>query len=1719
MKTLAKLFGLFLICYALNAAEISIIKGTVVDDSQKPVSGAIVELKSSEGGTGYYKCVTGRNGMFEFSNIQAGLRYDLEIYKEGYCEYSMRYWQLPPYQKEIKLVLPLVKSGTISGTISASDGSPIEGARIELEGNVRKTTFSAKDGSYSFSDLIPARYSMRVDHSKYSYETFQEIEVAPGKITKLDVTLVLPSSISGKLTLRTLNEPARGITVTARGPRPMTAVTAYDGSFYLGDLKPGKYQIECTAEGILPYISDKPIEIGENQNVEQISISVDLKAPEFHISMYRHTFLPEDKISIELRSFRIARINFAVYKIPVNLILGNLWQRKISTGDFREFEKIKEWTYEVKDFHPYRWIYNTADIAERFPEGVYVLNAADGQNSFQDVFYVTQLGILCKRDIGKIAVYATHLKDNKPLENVDVYLLPATGQTDENWNKILNAPLHPSGKTDANGLIVLKSPGTEDNYSVVAIDPRGSIAVASSPLAAAAYQDKKIFVYTDRPVYRPGQTVYFKAIVRNAGQEMTPAVKENVSAVIYDPTNAKVYEKALTTNELGSINDKLALPDSVGTFIIKVAYGRTTGIAHFFVEEYRKPEFKVKVSTDKPFYVSGETIKFLVSAEYYFGAPVINSKVSYRIYETKINVNEEATWWERYYSRESYHKLVKTGETRTNLEGLADISYQPGKEPYDRKIAIELDVVDASNRTVTGTRSVTLGIGKFYLKIKPGKMIYSQKDWVTIAVGAFDYEDKPVSTKIHAEILQDVWNPVFGVYTAPNRPVATAEVQTGPDGWTTITFQQIKEARGQLRVYCSSTDDLGNKISSSGSFWVYSGYDETYQYNYQSMEMFLDRDQYKVGDTIEILLNTKYENSFFLLTVEGREIYESSVQKFQGRSKILRIPVKKEYAPQIEISVSSQYGKDLITRSRTVRIPVEGKRLKIDVTTDRAQYRPGDKGIFYLATRDENNRPVSAEISLGVVDEAIYAIREDFTPDIFSFFHLEQPNCVSTTYSYPITYLAGASKESREPVRENFQDTALWIADIVTDRQGKAAVPIIYPDNLTTWRATFRGHTVTTEVGTAKVETLVTKELVARLELPRFFLEGDRIGIIGVINNLTTTNLADVSATLKLNERLKLVSAAEKHFSIAANASSKQAWEISVAPGKGDARLELDASGGAFSDRVLLKCPVHLFGVKQEEQKSGECEERSKEITMAPPAGARYIVNDLEIALSPSIASACIASLEYLATYPYGCMEQIINSFFPNLVLMDVLKTAGIPGTGLDAETVKQNLRKIYEGQNPEGGWGWWGRDESNYYLTSYAVYCLHMIKKLGFQVDEGVFRKAVQRLKIALHQSYSRDLESYILYVLTEIGEKDEIITGELYGNIGSLNSFDLACLACALSNQGDREKAQKAAKLLCEKMKEKDAVAYWEPVYGQVWGWPGGSAEITAKALTALLKCDYKDAPINKIVRALIEQKTGRRWRSTKETASIILALSEYLKKHAEEELQPDYEFKVYVNEKLIGSGNVSRETMFTSGLFSFHAGQAAASGKNRVKIIKNGKGKLFYSAALDGIITGREIKPRTYGNDLKISRQYFRVFRVRDRKGNPFLMTRALKDGEKLKPGDQLMVKLTLESAVPYEFMVLEDYIPSGFEVTDESVYGGSNPDEEYEFYQLPSYSRRERRDNRMVYFFNSLRKGKTEIACILRAELPGNFRASPAVISCLYAPEISAYSGSGYLVVEK
>jgi uncharacterized protein YfaS (alpha-2-macroglobulin family) len=1720
------------------------VSGTIIDEAdEKPVAGAKVELSNANAGTGFFVSISDTDGRFSFSGVRSNLPYDLTVLAEGYCPHEMRYWQVPDNQTSIDLKLPLVRGAIIRGTVTQSDGSsPLPNAKVELRyesGNIpysryAESLFTDRQGAFSFAQLPANVYTMTISLGGYLEERLVGVRPQPGEEKNYSIKLFRPASISGYVTLADDESPLTSIEAAARGASQQVGTSDGKGFFTIADLRPGNYKLESRPSGFHPYESTQAIHLEEGWNLDNFRFSMKPLPPSLSVNLRQEVFLPDEDLIFQVRTFRIGQYESTIYRLPVQVFTSNDIDVKTiaDDADLSPFPTALQWTVDV-DFHnPYVWIDKDLKAPDRLEPGIYLLQIASPTDGVEDriLFFVTELGIVTKRGEHHTFVYATHLRTSMPVPAAKILIQERAPDRESSNIRSRNRRRGPSnlywtqsiqqaekqeiqwrGETNEQGIFMTESPYESSNVDVIALSPDGHIAVSSSYRNTLIdVQQAVIFVYTDRPVYRPNHTVFYKAVIReNTAEGYVVPQGSAVHVTVNNPNGEQLVTGDLKTNEWGSIENSFSLPSNapLGQYSIEIRSGAAVGSISFYLEEYRKPEFKVTLEAEKPFYVSGETVRFAARAEYYFGAPVVNGKIRYRFYESIAS----GDFYRRFPS--SYSSYLSGGETVTDLEGNAPIEFTPRRSSSDRQITLEVDVEEASGRNVSARESVPIGVGRFYITVRPVQQVFDAQNPIKLNVETFDHNNKPVSVSCQVEFTQDIWSPVRRRYVRPSRPFADFTVMTDEHGQGVVEWLPDSELSGRFETIVTGVDEFENRITASASFWRMSSSSGSFNYRYSTLEGILDKNRYAPGEEAVLLINTEYPENPIVMTIECRDILLQRVIWPSGKTTRVKIPILESYAPNVYIGLFMPRGKYLSNRVYTLSVPEHKGELLVEVKTDKESYKPQETGDVFIKTTLPDGKPTAAEVSLAVVDEAIFAIRADQTPDIHRIFYSERANWVTTSFSFPLQYYGGADKGVRPDLRKDFRDTAEWLANIYTDENGEASVQVRFPDNLTTWRLTSRAHTKQTDVGWTKSTTKVTKELVARLSLPRFFVEGDDMELPTIVHNLTEENLPEIRIRLDIDGGVALKSDNEKTTQAAAGATARDLWSLTVNAASPEAVFTFEANGKEDSDAVQLQAPVLPAGIFRDQAITQRISDHEQTLEFEIPDKVLLNRSQFTFTLTPSTAAVALGAIPYLENFPYGCTEQTLNGFLPSIILIDALETIG--ALHRDEQTknrmekeVRERLSHLYSFQNWDGGWGWYSTNETQVHLTALVVHGLEITRRLGYAVDQDRLNRGVQYLENHVHDSRDWDSTASTIFVLSEMGKGQDLVE-ELYANRNELYDFGLATGSLALLNLNKTEQAAELRDALLSRiMNISDQEAAWEVSSGRFWHWNGTAIETSAWGLMALAKQDGAKPILDKIVHWLVRNRQGRQWRSTRESGLVVQALATIIAMETGEQAPPTMDYTLTANGQELYSGTIKPDDYTKPLTFTIDPSRLK-QGKNEFKL-QTGQLSGFWSLNASLFHHGKTIRPIEH-EQVSIHRLYERAIHTKDYQGRPKIMTQGIAAGEPLNIGQEILVTLVLQAKQELPYMIVEEPLPGGCEVVEsflQKSLQGWNP-----------YSHYERRDQKMVFFLDNAPKGETRIEYLIRTELGGSFLANPCHAWCMYYPEVNAFSGSHTIFVKQ
>ena len=1058
-----------------------------------------------------------------------------------------------------------------------------------------------------------------------------------------------------------------------------------------------------------------------------------------------------------------------------------------------------------------------------------------------------------------------------------------------------------------------------------------------------------------------------------------------------------------------------------------------------------------------------------------------------------------------------------------------------GIRRQDEDYTVEAGVTDQANREITGRGRFLATYGSFRIHVEPVSYAVRLGQPAEFNITAVDYDNKPVQTNVHLRLVSRKWSQG----KTEVKELGTADVTTDAEGKARSTIPA--SVSGSLEIEAAATTPEQRVVSDTSWLWVIGGNEADWSGGSRALQIVADKKSYAPGDTAHLSIISEVDNFHALVVAAGYSVEFKKVLSSDGKTLTFDLPITKDSQPNIEVSVEFIKNNQLYSANKQIKVPPVQEQLQIEIAPLKQVFQPQQAAVYDVYTRDFEGKPVSADFSFGVVDEAIYSIMPDTSGDMVRRLYPDRyvyaP--IDSSLQYYFSGQAGtkspilAARESRyrpqlaqvkpgndvvQPkVRKAFPDTAYWAPSVHTDAQGHARVTMQFPDSLTTWRTTVRAITNDSKAGSSINRVIVRKNIIVRMGTPRFLRKGDELTIPVIVHNYLD-QAKQVQVSLEIHG-LDAVAGSPQSITVASKAEGIVLWKVKASQ-IGTARLLAKALTNEESDALEISFPVEAVGVPRTINGVGTISEASGQSSTAVnfPANTDVAAHSLHVEVSASVAGSLFSALDYLTSYPYGCTEQTMSSFLPNVIVAESLKKLGLKGLlskpDLDAK-VQAGLERLADYQHEDGGWGWWKEDASRIFMTAYVVGGLAEAKRsyaLSAPQQEMVAKgtKYLQQ-QIAQHPRMLPELRAYAVYALSEADSSglDEYLD-TLYSRRNDLSAEGLALTGLAMQH-GKQERVNEIAKLLEKNVKREGALAYWPSNYSPLLDLEyDNGAESTAFALRFLATADPKSELLEPAAQWLVAHKSGGEyWASTEQTAMVLFGLVDYLA--ISRELNADFDVDVMLNGSAIGHKHFSSADALSGAniLVNLPAGEKLRPQENTVQIVKHGSGKAYWT--VQGKYYSTEQKLYQQGTlSLNLTRDYFKLVPVQK---DGVIVYRLSPLKEPTQPGDVLAVHLAV-NGTQEKYLLIEDPIPAGTEfVPNEDSYEIVDRPGQWSYW----YTRREFRDDRAAIFASEF-NGRQESFYLLKVVNPGSFIISPAHVEPMYQPDIQASSDALHLQVD-
>jgi uncharacterized protein YfaS (alpha-2-macroglobulin family) len=1308
---------------------------------------------------------------------------------------------------------------------------------------------------------------------------------------------------------------------------------------------------------------------------------------------------------------------------------------------------------------------------------------------------------------------------------------------------------------------------------------------------------RRALLFTDRSLYRPGETVRLKGIVRSQnGNTIEPAVASPAQLVILDPTDKAIHTSPVTISTNGSFDLTYQLPPSkTGTHTIRLEYPDELAMAAAIkddwqqqetiqqsasfslplrVEEFRRNAFEIQqtIATVEP---AATSIHADLAATYYQGQPVAAGKVTlfsrvtaknpyperFRDYLFGNHRRDDWSYWYHYFgyrwdddSDSGRQSSQVQGEAVLSADGKAvlTVAIPQAEFPTSREVTLSAEVTDANNQTLTSTASTTVHPASVYIGVSRNDRLIRAGEAVPLKLVATDTEGEPFkgAIKVTATLTREINSTVktrndSGDTTTRNdvseETVSTSEITIEPTASAAqgTGFTVTPKSTGRHYLTLRGNDPEGRAFATVTYFHAYGT--QEYPWLYEDglrVKLVAEKKSYQPGQTARLLVLSPIEGTA-LVTIEREKVLRSFQVQLKANNPVIEIPLTADDAPNAYVSVlivkgakeSARDHKEPQLRLGYCELIVENLRdtLAVDLSASAENtYRPGDEvtltGTIKLA---DGSPAANAEVTLYAEDEGTLAVMGYETPKPMDYFYKPRMLDVESGTSFE-TFISedpesqyfsnkgffigggGDMDKLADLLRKNFDPCATWAPALVTDAAGKFSHSFIVPDTLTRYRVIAIAHHEAARFGHIESAITVKKDLMLEPKTPRFANQSDTFDSQVLVQNAseftgtweitynTQTGPETPCATPQGPTRQSVTldpgkSATVIFPTLAENTGEAvltwKATPVSISNGNLTPELSRRLSD-AVETRFQVHYPMPLL-------------RQSKLVKLATPGvkqNLRDSINallldgsgtvDLEFARSPLVEAG--GSIDFLLSYPHGCVEQTTSSLIPWLAIGQLKPVvpafAKIPDAKVQA-AIQAGADRLLSMQLPDGSFSYWpGNTESVAWATSYAGMALIMAAENGANVPpyaiEALKNILIGSLRGVAAEKSATNLESHArtLFVLSLSGAPQPAYINLLRDRLADLTPNARAMLATAMciGELGNDANQAAARDLLNSKIPFKlknDEWMPWTPDQAyQLIAWT--AADPTGTAAT------------NALDRMLNDRSPYGHWRTTWVNGWSLLAMAIHA---ATQELTDE-------------SLAINLETHQGAETINLTSDQptAARSFKLTPDLKLDLTSNLTAYVRLK-VSTKPKLAPMqpVATNGLSVDRIYERM--------NPDGTAEFLTEP---KVGD--LIRVSLRVTLPKDnnrYLVIEDALPSIFETVNTdfksqtSAAGVRTSENDW------NISHFELRTDRAVFYLDQVwRKGTYTITYLARCTVSGKATAPPAKVESMYDPENFALSAS-------
>lgn len=1357
---------------------------------------------------------------------------------------------------------------------------------------------------------------------------------------------------------------------------------------------------------------------------------------------------------------------------------------------------------------------STSASSEASEEG-YEYDEDSYQQRATQWFVVSDLGLTAFKGKDGIHVLARSLSTAQPVSEAEVRLLArnndilATKTLDALGHVAFDPGLSRGEGALEPGLIVV-STGSDYNFldlnqTAFDLSDRG-VKGPPAPGPVDAY------VFAERGVYRPNETVHVTALLRDGqGQALE---KMPLTAIVRRPDGVEFQRVQVSDGGLGGHTLDIPMPGDAAHGTWRVAFytdikGSPVGGTTFLVEDYVAERLEITLTSQEPAVRPGAEASVDVSARYLFGTPGADLKVSG---EMTVRPATESPYpilkgYKVGLAGEEFQNINSQIEegNKTDDSGKANVSFTVPDitTPQPAEINLSLSVVEDGGKAVT--RSIVLPV------LPKGPVIglmqkftdLGENQSATFGAVVVDTNGRMLPASRVAWTLFRInrsyqwfnsdgrWN-----YEAVEKKTKIADGMTDFDGKTPATIG-APVTWGTYRLEMTAPD-LGETAQSGISFTVgYSG-DQTAS-TPDLLEMTIDKASYAAGDTMQVQLSPRFDGKATLAVV-GDKIYDIRTVDVSKGGTLVKMPVKAEWGAGAYLVALAHRPLDVTSKRLPGRalglawFQVDKDKRSLIVKIDAPEKTLPGREITIPVKVSGLQPGEEAYVTLAAVDVGILNLTRYESPDATKhFFGQKQLSAdILDLYGYLIDGMQGtrgAYRSGGDSLPGNFdalppteEPLALFSGIVKVGPDGVANVAFSLP----AFNGSGRLMAVAwskDRVGNASVDLPIRDPVVTLVTLPRFLAIGDQTRLFLQIDNVDGPEgnyVVDFDIDGPLTAR-----AEDLQHTLRLERGRKASLSVPVAAlGNGTAKLGMSMRG---PEQFAIDRTYNLGIIP------GTVSTTERIVREIKPGGSLTLSNDLLENIIPDTGAVTVSIsmmseidvpglLKALDRYPYGCTEQLTSRALPLLYLNALSAMEALPADEGVEERIRNTIDRVLMRQGSNGGFGMWSAGSSSYWLDSFVADFLTRAREMKYEVPDKAFNLVLDRLRnYVANTTNIDDNASQIAYAVYVLARNGRPVMGDLrYMADTKLSSFKAplarAQIAAALALLGDRSRAQttfaSAVKALNADRDQKNYYYYY------------GSRLRDSAALLALgTEAGSSGEQIAALAKEVAGEINYRRYTSTQEQTWMVLAAQALAKSAGDISLKVDGADK-------------------TAPLYRAYRDSTLAG--KPVTITNSGKGSI---KAVINILGNPLVPEPAVSQGYTVERAYY------DMTGNKV-------DPATVTQNSRLVTVLTVSEPYSQQAqLLLVDRLPAGFEIDNPNLVDSSSVESLSWLKQTVTPEHTEYRDDKFVASFDrsSGQPKSFSIAYIVRAVSPGRYMHPPATAEDMYRPERFGRSAFGSVEV--